>query len=344
MRALRPRTRANAATIADPAAHASGLWLAAQAGHLRGARLAARRGRSAVDEGEPGLADRAAVPRAGAVRAHFLQAVERGKRAEDEWNDDFAPTSGPFPISPGNCASSCAANCPAGWDADIPAFPADAKGMATRVASGKIMNAIAPRLPALIGGSADLDPSTHTALKGLGDFEPSGACRRRRAGLRRRRLVVRGPQPAFRRARARDGRDRERHGGARRHRAVRRDVPRLLRLHAPADPPRRPDGIARDLRLHPRQHRAGRGRPDAPAGRAARRPARDSAPDRHPPGRRQRDRRGVARCRGNARPAGGAGVDAAERADARPRAVFRRRRACGAAPTSWPMPRTAIPT
>ena len=47
--------------------------------------------------------------------------------------------------------------------------------MATRVASGKIMNAIAPRLPALIGGSADLDPSTYTALKGLGDFEPSGA-------------------------------------------------------------------------------------------------------------------------------------------------------------------------
>jgi transketolase len=64
---------------------------------------------------------------------------------------------------------------PAGWDADIPQFPADAKGMATRVASGKIMNAIAPHLPALIGGSADLDPSTYTALKGLGDFEPSGA-------------------------------------------------------------------------------------------------------------------------------------------------------------------------
>src|ERR1019366_30175 len=55
---------------------------------------------------------------------------------------------------------------------------ADAKGMATRVASGKIMNAIAPHLPGLIGGSADLDPSTHTALKGLGDFEPSDAAAR----------------------------------------------------------------------------------------------------------------------------------------------------------------------
>ena len=54
--------------------------------------------------------------------------------------------------------------------------------MATRVASGKIMNAIAPRLPALIGGSADLDPSTYTALQGLGDFEPSSARARDQQG------------------------------------------------------------------------------------------------------------------------------------------------------------------
>jgi transketolase len=56
---------------------------------------------------------------------------------------------------------------PPGWDADIPVFPADEMGIATRVASGKVMNAIAPRLPALTGGSADLDPSTHTELKGM---------------------------------------------------------------------------------------------------------------------------------------------------------------------------------
>ncbi len=61
---------------------------------------------------------------------------------------------------------------PAGWDADIPSFPADAKGIATRDAAGKVMNAIAPKLPALTGGSADLDSSTKTALKGLGDFNP----------------------------------------------------------------------------------------------------------------------------------------------------------------------------
>ena len=62
-----------------------------------------------------------------------------------------------------------------GWDAAIPVFAADAKGMATREASGKVMNAIAPRLPALTGGSADLDPSTKTALKDLGDFNPLSA-------------------------------------------------------------------------------------------------------------------------------------------------------------------------
>ena len=56
----------------------------------------------------------------------------------------------------------------------MPQFAPDAKGLATRVASGRIMNAIAPHLPALIGGSADLDPSTHTALTGLGDFQPAG--------------------------------------------------------------------------------------------------------------------------------------------------------------------------
>jgi transketolase len=61
---------------------------------------------------------------------------------------------------------------PAGWDAGVPVFPADAKGLATRVAGGKVLSAIAPKLPAISGGSADLDPSTHTAVKGLGVFSP----------------------------------------------------------------------------------------------------------------------------------------------------------------------------
>jgi transketolase len=110
-----------------------------------------------------------------AVREHFLQAIERGERAEAEWNGKFPAYAQAFPELAQELQQLMRGELPAGWDADIPRFETDAKGMATRVASGKIMNAIAPHLPALIGGSADLDPSTYTALRELGDFEPSSA-------------------------------------------------------------------------------------------------------------------------------------------------------------------------
>ncbi|WP_404710910.1 transketolase [Sphingomonas sp. MMS24-J13] len=61
---------------------------------------------------------------------------------------------------------------PEGWDADIPTFPADAKGMASRDAGGKVLNAIAPKLPWLVGGSADLAPSTKTLIDSSGSFQP----------------------------------------------------------------------------------------------------------------------------------------------------------------------------
>jgi transketolase len=60
---------------------------------------------------------------------------------------------------------------PEGWDRDIPSFPPDPKGLATRAAGGKVMNALAPHIPSLIGGSADLNPPTNTALKGRGNFQ-----------------------------------------------------------------------------------------------------------------------------------------------------------------------------
>jgi len=116
------------------------------------------------------------------VRAHFLQAVERGARAVAEWNDKFSAYAQAFAELARELQQRIRGELPGGWDADLPRFPVGAKGMATRVASGKIMNAIAPRLPALIGGSADLDPSTHTALKGLGDFELPGAATRDQQG------------------------------------------------------------------------------------------------------------------------------------------------------------------
>lgn len=113
---------------------------------------------------------------------HFRQAIERGVQAETAWKSHFAAYAQAFPELARELEQVLRGDFPADWDKDIPSFPTDDKGIATRVASGTVMNAIAPRVPALIGGSADLDPSTFTALSGLGDFEPPGASARDRQG------------------------------------------------------------------------------------------------------------------------------------------------------------------
>ena len=105
---------------------------------------------------------------------YFRKAIERGKSAETEWSNRLSAYSRAFPDLAKVFQQVMHGELPDGWDRDIPVFPVDEKGMATRVAAGKVMNAVAVRLPALIGGSADLNPSTHTALSGLGDFEPPG--------------------------------------------------------------------------------------------------------------------------------------------------------------------------
>ena len=102
--------------------------------------------------------------------SHFRDAIARGARAEAEWNGRMVSYARAFPVLAQELERRIHGDLPPGWDANIPNFPADAKGMATRAASGRVMNAIAPLLPALTGGSADLDPSTNTALKDLGDF------------------------------------------------------------------------------------------------------------------------------------------------------------------------------
>ncbi len=104
--------------------------------------------------------------------ARFREALARGAKAESEWKGRVEAFTKAFPDLATQLFSRLNDELPGGWNADIPVFPADAKGMATRVAGGKVMNAIAATLPALVGGSADLDPSTHTELKGHGDFNP----------------------------------------------------------------------------------------------------------------------------------------------------------------------------
>jgi transketolase len=109
------------------------------------------------------------------VREQFTASLRnRGGKARAAWDEAFAAYRGAHPDLAAELDAMWAGKMPKGWDGDIPTFPADAKGMASREASGKVLNAIAPRLPWLIGGSADLSPSTKTRLEfeGAGDFEP----------------------------------------------------------------------------------------------------------------------------------------------------------------------------
>lgn len=102
---------------------------------------------------------------------HFRRAIEQGKKGEEAWSARFAAYSQAFPELGREFERVMRGELPKDWDKCIADFAADAKGMATRAASGKVMNAIAPELPTFIGGSADLNPSTQTVLKNGGDFQ-----------------------------------------------------------------------------------------------------------------------------------------------------------------------------
>jgi transketolase len=104
------------------------------------------------------------------VLEHFREAVDRGQRAQDQWQSMWEGYVKAFPDLARELDLSMRGEVPEGWDADLPRFPAS-KPLATRVALGNAIRATAPRLPALMGGSADLDPSTYTTLKGMGDFQ-----------------------------------------------------------------------------------------------------------------------------------------------------------------------------
>jgi len=102
---------------------------------------------------------------------HFRQAVEAGKIAEAEWEAAFDAYEEKYLPLAQELYELMGNELLDDWDKNIPVFPADAKGVSTRVADGKVLNAIAGKLPSIIGGSADLDPSTFTTLIGVGSFE-----------------------------------------------------------------------------------------------------------------------------------------------------------------------------
>ncbi|MBI4672606.1 MAG: transketolase [Chloroflexi bacterium] len=111
----------------------------------------------------------------GAALEHFRAALEKGSALENEWNTKLEAYATAHPELANEFQMLLRGELPQGWDADIPTFQADAKGVSTRVAGGQVLNAIAKHAPNLIGGSADLNPSTMTALKGMGDFEPAAS-------------------------------------------------------------------------------------------------------------------------------------------------------------------------
>ena len=108
------------------------------------------------------------------VREHFHNGVgRRGRSLQEEWLAQFQRYKRSFPDLADEIERMQRRDLPADWDAKLPVFAADAKGLATRDSSGKVLNAIASHHPWLIGGAADLSPSTKTRLlfEGAGDLE-----------------------------------------------------------------------------------------------------------------------------------------------------------------------------
>ncbi len=95
---------------------------------------------------------------------------KRGQTASKEWAARFAEYKTKFPKEAAEVQAIIDRKLPAGWDSGIKPFAADPKGLATRVSSGKVLNMLAPHMPSMIGGSADLAPSTMTLLDGQSDF------------------------------------------------------------------------------------------------------------------------------------------------------------------------------
>lgn len=106
-----------------------------------------------------------------AAENHFRRAISAGRELEAQWNAKFARYEQLYPELARVLLQGIRGELPPGWDIDIPHFPADGKGMATRVASGKVLATIDSKLPGLLGGSADLNPSTLTELADAGNFE-----------------------------------------------------------------------------------------------------------------------------------------------------------------------------
>jgi len=105
------------------------------------------------------------------VLEFYRQAVDRGRELEFDWKTRFDGYVRLFPALGAELQRRLNGELPKDWESTLPTFPVDAKGMGTRVASGKTINAFAPILPELVGGSADLAPSNNTKIDGSPAFQ-----------------------------------------------------------------------------------------------------------------------------------------------------------------------------
>jgi transketolase len=116
---------------------------------------------------------------------HFRGAVTRGSAAQMEWKSRFKTFAQEYPELASEFQRVIDRHLPADWEADLPEFTSADGPMATRVASGKVIEILGSHLPEMMGGSADLAPSTHTNIDGAGNFEPDdGAGRNMHFGIR----------------------------------------------------------------------------------------------------------------------------------------------------------------
>ena len=109
------------------------------------------------------------------VSAFFRNSVDRGRDHESRWEKDFAGYRREYPDVCAEFTRVMEGRLPDGWEGALPSYPEGSKDIATRKASETVMQTLASSCPELMGGSADLNPSTFTWLKGLGDFQRPGA-------------------------------------------------------------------------------------------------------------------------------------------------------------------------
>jgi len=105
------------------------------------------------------------------IMQYRAEVLKRGAALEREWQKKFSAYAGQYPELAEQFVLMMHGRLPDGWDAGLPEFPADGKGISTRAANGTVLNAVARKVPWLVGGSADLAPSTRTLIDGALSFQ-----------------------------------------------------------------------------------------------------------------------------------------------------------------------------